>query len=165
MPQIAQFTVIGEALSQGSMKTSVRMVRDKVTGSRRPVTSTRHSNPHLVDWRTDIGAAIQQQCVGIMFDREVPVRVRIVFFVYRPKSLPKRQRTPVTGRDLDKLARAACDAMTKKLYADDAQVTELHVRKRYAAVGTQPRAVFYVTEDPAVDVEAPATWPDMPRLF
>ena len=54
--------------------------------------------------------------------------------------------------------------MSAKVYTDDKQVTDLHVKKRFAYDG-QPRAVFFVTEDEEVIDAAPAEWPDMPKLF
>lgn len=160
---IAQFTVYGEALSQGSMKSFARSWRDKVTGERKVRAMTTHSNPAVVSWREDIRAAIQNQASTVFFAKPTAVLVRAVFYLERPKSLPKKITKPVKGRDLDKLARAACDAMTGKLYTDDKQVTDLHVKKRFAL--DRPYVVFYVAEDLEFEDLAIHQWLDMPRLF
>lgn len=64
-----------------------------------------------------------------------PISVLLNFVLPRPKSTPK-SRTPAAVKkpDLDKLARAALDAIgSAGVYRDDAQVTELHATKRLAA--------------------------------
>lgn len=64
-----------------------------------------------------------------------PVGVELHFRMRRPASAPKRRRTwPVGARsgDVDKLARAALDAVTGVLVIDDAQVVDLRVTKDWA---------------------------------
>jgi Holliday junction resolvase RusA-like endonuclease len=50
----------------------------------------------------------------------------------RPKTAPKRVTLPHTGLDLDKCARAVLDSMTGLIYADDARICDLTLRKRFA---------------------------------
>lgn len=67
---------------------------------------------------------------------EGPVGIALTFFMPRPKSLPKTRPTPMTKRpDIDKLARAALDALTGCFFTDDARVTRLMTEKRYADIG------------------------------
>ena len=100
MPRVVEFTVVGEALGQGSMQTSLRTTRDPVTGKNVIKSWARHSNPDLLIWRHAIESAIQQQVGGVVFPEGTPVRVCVVFYVKRSKSLPRRVTKPVTGRDL-----------------------------------------------------------------
>lgn len=71
-----------------------------------------------------------------------PVRVRVVFHLPRPKSLPKRVTAHLKKPDADKLARNVGDALRHVAYEDDACVVEWHVTKAYA-VGA-PCAVIEV---------------------
>lgn len=78
-----------------------------------------------------------------------PVTVKITFILLRPKGhyrtgkyaallRPDAPELPygTAGMDVDKLARAALDSMTDVIYGDDSQVTELHVAKIYADLGS-----------------------------
>ena len=71
----------------------------------------------------------------------------------RPKShygkrglLPSSPDYPAGMPDIDKLARAALDAMTGVVWSDDAQVSDLRVRKDYCELGQQPGCSVTVTE-------------------
>lgn len=69
-----------------------------------------------------------------------PLAVNLAFGLPKPASAPKRKRTwPIAQRsgDVDKLARAALDAMTGVVFADDAQVIALAVTKDYGPPGVQ----------------------------
>ncbi|GAB3211304.1 RusA family crossover junction endodeoxyribonuclease [Nocardia tengchongensis] len=81
-----------------------------------------------------------------------PVAVYLLFVRPRPLSTPKSRRPPATKKpDLDKLSRAVLDALTGIAYADDAQVVDLHARKRLAALGETPGVRITVT--PIVEAE------------
>lgn len=76
------------------------------------------------------------------------VMVDVTFVLPRPKSTPKRKTPPAIKKpDSDKLVRAVLDACTKIVYNDDAQVVEIHARKRLADVGETPGAVIMVTSN------------------
>jgi Holliday junction resolvase RusA-like endonuclease len=63
------------------------------------------------------------------------VEVDVVFLLPRPRTV--KRLLPTVPPDADKLARTL-DALTDAgVWADDARVVDLHVRKRYAE-GTQP---------------------------
>lgn len=85
-------------------------------------------------WRDVIAERAQNARDGVFWTK-VPIRLTLRFWIAPPQSLPKRRRTwPIGARsgDVDKLARAAMDALTQVLFADDAEVVELHVYKDWA---------------------------------
>jgi Holliday junction resolvase RusA-like endonuclease len=69
-----------------------------------------------------------------MFD--APVAVGLRFYIPRPKS-KKKAAYPDTKPDIDKLARAALDALSTVIFRDDAQVVALQARKVYADAGAR----------------------------
>lgn len=66
-----------------------------------------------------------------------PVELTVEFRFPVPKSAPKRQELPMTTKpDTDKLLRAIGDALgTAGFYVDDAQITDVTMRKRRAYWG------------------------------
>ncbi|WP_037162576.1 RusA family crossover junction endodeoxyribonuclease [Rhodococcoides fascians] len=78
-----------------------------------------------------------------------PVALNLMFVMPRPASMPKGKPTPPAVKrigDTDKLARGVLDALEGALYVDDAQVTDLRARKRYAEVGELPGVHITYTE-------------------
>lgn len=88
-----------------------------------------------------------------------PVRVTLIYLLPRPKGhyLPvstrrakealrlNAPRYPSSKPDLDKLARCALDALSGIVFADDAQIVELFVRKAYPeAASLAPVTCFTV---------------------
>lgn len=74
------------------------------------------------------------------------VAIRLDFVMPRPASTPKRTTPPAVKRpDLDKLSRAALDAITGIAIADDSQVIELHATKRLAEIGETPGLTITIT--------------------
>jgi len=90
-------------------------------------------NKKLRPWRNDVGWAAINARIDAGWEElahKGPVHVTANFYFAKPKSAKKR--TDVTVKpDVDKLARGLLDAMTGILFADDAQVVSLHVRKFY----------------------------------
>lgn len=93
-------------------------------------------NPKMKPWRETIRKALDAEDPQLI---DGPVRVSLRFMMPRPKGhlgtrglLPSAPAYPVVRPDVDKLARAALDAMTGLLFADDAQVVELIVLDHYA---------------------------------
>lgn len=144
---IAEFTVVGTPVPQGSMRSFERAGR----------TFTKSSNAGpLEKWRGDIRNA----CTRLWHGRDLmvpelssaPIQIRLVFRQERPKGhyLPANSKRPEPvlregmptwwpgGKDLDKLARAVLDALTNVLYQDDSQVVSLGAVKRFAEPGEQP---------------------------
>lgn len=114
-----------------------------VEGSPVPQGSFRHigngriisANPKLNAWRQTIAHQVTEKTAVRLIDGSC--RVELVFTLPRPKSVPKsRRERPTTKPDLDKLARAALDAISLPRYVqlltDDSIVTDLHAAKRYA---------------------------------
>ena len=129
MTPVFIFTVHGSPTTQGSKK-----VIPLRTGGFSMVEAT---GDRLKAWRH----AINDEARKSRADKPMltgPVHVTIDFGMVKPNAAPKRKRTWPIGKrsgDIDKLARAALDAMTNVLYEDDAQVVELYVRKDYGDPG------------------------------
>ena len=64
--------------------------------------------------------------------KHVPIILKLNFQLLKPQSVGKKRSCPVVKPDIDKLCRSTLDALTGILYADDAQIVEMHVRKEYA---------------------------------
>lgn len=78
-----------------------------------------------------------------------PVLLNLSFVMPRPKSAPKTRAVAAVKRpDLDKLARACFDAISKVCYHDDSQVVGLKASKRLALPGEGPGCQITVTEGP-----------------
>jgi crossover junction endodeoxyribonuclease RusA len=107
-------------------------------------------NPRTKDWQAAVGwsAAAAIRGGGIPFPLG-PVVMAVVFYLPRPKALLTKSKAPmaiphVKKPDVDKLLRAAGDALSGVAWTDDSQVTDLIARKRYCAAGTFPRVVIRV---------------------
>jgi len=76
---------------------------------------------------------------------EAPMKVMLDFVMLRPKSYPKTKWRPCTKRpDIDKLARAALDALTGIFFNDDSQVIDMTVTKRFTFPGESPGLIVRV---------------------
>jgi len=138
------FTALGKPATQGSKRHVGRGIMIE-------------SNKRLPGWRSDItSAAIRAIPDG--WPRQGPMSLAVVFTFARPanhhiasnRTRPLKPDAPfwhtaVTG-DLDKLARAVCDAITASgAWLDDSQVVELHCVRRYAEPG-QPEGAAITIE-------------------
>jgi crossover junction endodeoxyribonuclease RusA len=156
------FVVRGVPVPQGSSRAFVG--KGKNGKPRAFVATEAHTDSPLGSWRT----AIAQEAREAMGDRpllEGPLKVWLTFVFPRPAShfLPANSRRPVrelradaptylcTKPDLDKLLRAALDAMTGVVWRDDGQVAAFgHPQKIYeTALEQQPPAM---THRPGVEV-------------
>jgi crossover junction endodeoxyribonuclease RusA len=140
LPRTLRFFVPGTPATKGNMRAfnaggRVKITEKKTTG--------------LTTWLH----AINDEARRVRGDQEPftgPLSVELWFWLQRPASEPKRRRTwPTKARsgDVDKLARAALDAMTGVLFADDAQVVNLVVGKDFADDPFKPR------RSPGVDID------------
>ncbi|MHB8670467.1 MAG: RusA family crossover junction endodeoxyribonuclease [Acidimicrobiales bacterium] len=131
-PNLVRIVVLGTPSTQGSKSAILvggrpRVVEAKSTEGRRK----------LSDWRSAIAAEART----VMAHRDIlsgPVSVGLDFRLQRPASAPKRRRTwPVGARsgDVDKLARAAFDALTGVVFGDDSQVVVVLATKDYGRPG------------------------------
>lgn len=80
----------------------------------------------LKAWRTAIAVRARSERHDLLLEA---VEVSLVFTLPKPKTV--KRLLPSVKPDVDKLARAVLDALTGVAYKDDAQVTDLIVRKRY----------------------------------
>ena len=138
--QLVSFTVYGKPQQKGSKR--VFPVKGRLPdGSPRQDYVVRDANPNARPW----AAAISAQAAEVMETHRLvrgPVGVDLDFYFARPKShygtgrnatklKPSAPEEMITTPDVDKLARCALDALTGVVIADDAQIADLAVRKRY----------------------------------
>jgi len=153
-PRRVAFVVNGTAQPKGSARAFVPLAwaRAAVRQGRAPRAVVTTDNPRSKDWEARVARRAQAVVAAGGGAFVGPVALAITFALPRPASV--RRRAPTTRPDVDKLARAVLDALTGVLYADDAQVVDLHTRKRYAV--TRPGAWI------AVEAAADAA-PDQPN--
>lgn len=147
------FTVYGEAKPAGSK----RAFTHPHTG--RPIL-TDDSGKAGKDWRRAVAdAAAEAAPPELLRDA---LEVTFTFYRLRPKSHHRTGANaallrdsapayPITRPDVLKLARAAEDAMSGVVYADDAQIVDEHLHKRYG----HPARLEVVIEL-AVETEEPS---------
>lgn len=111
-----EFHVNGLPVPQGSMK----VINGRVLHSQ---------GSALAVWRSTI--AWEATLAGCK-PEEGAMKVTLIFVMPRPKTVKRAE--PSVAPDLDKLTRAALDALTSVAYVDDGQVTELHARKIYGNI-------------------------------
>jgi len=93
-------------------------------------------------WEQTIRAAAQAHAEAYTTG---PVRVRLCFALPRPQRLSRQaSRSHVKRPDVDKLARAALDALTGVLWKDDSQVCSLTAIKTYARPDEAPHVIIQV---------------------
>jgi len=120
-PDPFRFEVQGEPVPQGSMRRGAHGTLFHVRG------------PALTKWRKAIAASARVGSPTATSETFAgALRVSVVFRVPKPVSV--RRALPSVRPDLDKLGRAVLDALTGVLYADDGQVVELVLSKRYDSV-------------------------------
>lgn len=85
--------------------------------------------------------------------RDVPVSLCLTFSLRRPKR--GTRLFPTTRPDGDDLSKGLLDSFQGTIYADDAQITELIIRKRYAEGGAVGVLVEAQTEAGARPGESP----------
>ena len=99
----------------------------------------RHASVYTPDsadkWKAAVRAAVLEQASGATLFAG-PVSLRLEFVLRRPKRLKGTLVPHAAMPDIDNLAKAVMDAMGDcDVWADDAQVAELHVWKQYADEG------------------------------
>lgn len=121
-PECLTVVAVGRPAPQGS-KTRTRYALRDANAER------------LKPWREAVRWSAVEAIGDDWTPMQGPLYVRATFTLPKPASAPKRRRSwPIAARsgDLDKLARAALDALTDAaVWLDDAQVTTLHARKTY----------------------------------
>lgn len=155
MSRVLEFVVVGLPQPKGSTRAFVpqKWAREAVAQGRAPRAIVTSDNPKNEGWQRTIA-----NCAALELTRSVnagcrftegPVVLAIVFYLPRPQALLTKSKAGqaiphVKKPDLDKLARAAKDALTGVVWTDDSQVTDLIARKRYCAAGEFPRVVIRV---------------------
>ena len=119
-----RFRVLGIPVPQGSTRAFI--VRGK------PIITS--ASKGLGAWRNAIAASVEGRTVpnGGAFG------VTLEFVLPRPKTLPKKVSHHIKRPDVDKLCRAALDALTHIVWNDDSQVVYLSVTKTYATPDRPP---------------------------
>ncbi|MEQ9410482.1 MAG: RusA family crossover junction endodeoxyribonuclease [Fuerstiella sp.] len=135
------FFVAGSPRPQGSKRAIMR------PGQRHPSVVESASQP-LKDWR----ACVAHEATAHVPPRSGPVKVRLVFFLTRPKADYGSGRNAgklkaaapdchTQSPDVDKLTRAVLDALSGRVYADDRQVVEVQAEKRWQPRGLLPSSL------------------------
>lgn len=142
-----RFTVFGVPTPKGSTRSFV--ITPKNGGKPRAVTT--NDNPKTKGWQQKIaqGAAVALQRSAHQRFEEGGILLEVWFYLPRPKALLTKRLAGTrpwhtTKPDLDKLSRAAKDALTGVIWTDDSQVVDLVAHKRYCAASEFPRAVIIV---------------------
>lgn len=92
-------------------------------------------NAKLRPWRAVVALAAQNAMEEhTPAAAGVPVSLRLVFLLPRPKAIGKKDPPHTKRPDIDKLLRATLDALKSICYADDSQVTDVSMIKRYLLV-------------------------------
>lgn len=93
---------------------------------------------------------------GFQFEKDVPLKMCVDFYVGVPKSDSKTKkmkklsgeiRPTVKNGDLDNEVKLVCDACNKVVYYDDAQIVELEARKFYSENPRTEIVVFAIGGD------------------
>jgi len=122
--QMISFFVAGIPQQQGSTRAFV------VKG--RAVTTS--ANKNLRPWRTAVSQAMQENVTEL---HEGAWSVSMEFIMPRTKVLGKKRKPYTKTPDLDKLTRSVLDSGTGIIWRDDALVTRISAKKRYAELGEQ----------------------------
>lgn len=77
---------------------------------------------------------------GFRFDAGTPLYLIVIAYMGIPKSKPKRQKAdmfanilrPTKKPDWDNIGKIICDSLNGIAYADDAQIVDAHIIKRYS---------------------------------
>ncbi|TFG56475.1 MAG: RusA family crossover junction endodeoxyribonuclease, partial [Methanomassiliicoccus sp.] len=125
---LIEFFVAGEPVPQGSTKAFYIKKLERVV--------TTHTNANTDKWRQRIATEAQRanELRPTNFfsdDRRQGYEVTLDFVFTRPKSQPKKWKMNTKRPDLDKLVRAALDAITNILIPDDSQVVRITAGKCY----------------------------------
>ena len=131
---VLRFTVLGDAQPAGSKRAFIH------PGTKRAIVTD--ANKKSKPWQAEVKAAAFD---AIDADFELvrgPVELTLTFYRVRPKGHYGSGRNagvvkdsapeyPTTRPDALKLARAVEDALTNVLYADDSQIVDEHLHKRF----------------------------------
>lgn len=72
---------------------------------------------------------------GRCFPKHIPVKMTVIFYRVKSKWLPKKESLPFRKPDLDNFLKLTLDAMNGILVTNDAQITSIITKKRWAEDG------------------------------
>jgi Holliday junction resolvase RusA-like endonuclease len=122
---VISFRVDGIPVTQGSKK----LVRGRMLED---------AGPKLKRWRTAIGWAARQAMQGRpILPLSQPVKVTLGFTFQRPAKPSRSYPCGGGGQDVEKLVRAAHDAMTGIVWEDDSQCVDVRATKAYGVPGVE----------------------------
>ena len=125
--------VRGDPATQGSMAAILSRTTGK-TFAKHPAKTMQWRK--LVAWEAKAAMGSRPLLTG-------PLRVDALFYLRSPKR--PQWELPAVRPDLDKLLRAAFDALSGVVYGDDAQIVSVIARKIYAH--SEPFLSLYVAEE------------------
>lgn len=132
------------------MKISLDIIGDPAPqGSKRIINGrlVEASSAKLKRWRKAVEIACHEAREGNNIFFTGPVRVEVVFFMPRPKTVSREKREwPIVPPDLDKVCRGLLDGIgqSEMIWGDDSQVVNLVATKCYAD-GREPGAIVNIT--------------------
>lgn len=159
-PEMVILRVSGTPAPQGSK--SAFIVTPKGGKPRAVITDGKKGSPGrlaLDKWREAVSTA-GRDWMGDHDDPPLldgPLRLWATFWLPPPSTLSRWRWLPWTKPDADKLLRATLDGLSKVVYADDARVVELHVRKLYA-ITRGPGAVIRIQSIRELEAELGRAW-------
>ncbi len=135
---ILRATILVEPTGKGRARSTYIPGKDGKKGfvSTYTPAATRKSEAQII---ADIRHQLEQVENSIIFGPGVPLRLTATFYRARPKSLPKRVQYPVSRPDLDNYQKLLSDALNHFVYAEDSQIIDLDIHKRFAEPGKMPR--------------------------
>lgn len=95
-------------------------------------------------WVKSCAVEAMQKCGLTIIKRDVPLSLRVVIGMARPKSRPKKYTQPTTKPDCDNVLKGLQDAMESIVYEADQQIVAVSVRKQYADA---PGVIITIHED------------------
>lgn len=135
-----EFWVPGTPVPQGSSRAFIKGGRAVLVSRTRP----------LIAWRRAISDEAERT-MKMQQPWHGPVTLTLTFYRSPIKDKRKLQDPPTSRPDLDKLIRAALDALTGIVYWDDSQVTTILAEKRWGRPGVNVRATSHAAVQPSQD--------------
>lgn len=136
-------------MTETQLKPIKFVIHTTPTGKGRPRVVIAKGKPHaFTPLRTmiaeqEIKMAVYQRYKELPFSPGTPLRLSVVFYMARPKSLPKQVTEHTKKPDIDNLLKTLMDGLSGYLVHSDAEVVQIIASKRY---GSPARIEFEVEE-------------------
>ena len=148
-----RFTVVGEPQTRGSKKAvRIKNKAGAVVAAAAVDTNDKKSKP----WMEKVSRAALDEMKnrGLELERDRPIEIHATFVVPRSKSdflksgkvRPGARVLPKGRKDIDKLHRPLQDALSKVVFYDDNQVSDVRACKRYGDAAGVIVAVYVYPE-------------------